>query len=228
MRTRSVLLALLVVLPVLCGVVADLGSKPAYAAPILDQSFLTGVGSVSGDGPFSQTFTIGIAGTLSSVAVSIFGVKDMTVDIRPTTTLGVPLVSDDPADQLGRVTVPTRASFPFLVSVDVSPFGIAVRPGDVLAIVLQSDGVQNWRSAVDGAATYTGGEGFLKSGTEWKPAGQTFFGSPFSTLDFDFQTFVAPIPEPTTLLLFGTTAAGLGLVRWRQRRCKRREPVTGD
>jgi hypothetical protein len=29
-----------------------------------------------------------------------------------------------------------------------------------------------------------------------------------------------PIPEPTTLLLFGTTAAGLGLSRWRQRRRK--------
>ena len=226
MHVRSVFQALLVVLPALCGVEAGLGSKPAYPAPILDQSFITGVGSVSGNAPFSQTFTVGIAGTLSSVEVSIFGVQDMTVDIRPTTSLGVPSVSDDPADQLGRVTVPTRPSFPFLVSVDLSPFEIAVRQGDVLAIVLQSDGVQNWRSAVDGDATYAGGEGFLKSGTEWKPAGQTFIGSPFSSLDFDFQTFVAPIPEPTTLLLFGTTAAGLGLARWRQRRRKQREPDT--
>lgn len=30
-----------------------------------------------------------------------------------------------------------------------------------------------------------------------------------------------PVPEPTTLLLFGTTAAGLGVARWRQRRRKK-------
>ena len=31
---------------------------------------------------------------------------------------------------------------------------------------------------------------------------------------------VAVVPEPATLMLFGTTAAGLGLARWRQRRRK--------
>jgi hypothetical protein len=31
-------------------------------------------------------------------------------------------------------------------------------------------------------------------------------------------------PEPTTLLLFGTTAAGLGVARWRQRRRKQQQP----
>jgi hypothetical protein len=40
--------------------------------------------------------------------------------------------------------------------------------------------------------------------------------------DLDFailgDTGVPLVPEPTTLLLFGTTAAGFGLARWRQRR----------
>jgi hypothetical protein len=31
-------------------------------------------------------------------------------------------------------------------------------------------------------------------------------------------SFLEPVPEPTTLLLVGTTAAGLGVARWRQRR----------
>jgi hypothetical protein len=34
------------------------------------------------------------------------------------------------------------------------------------------------------------------------------------------------IPEPATLLLFGTTMAGLGLARWRQRR-RRQQAITG-
>jgi hypothetical protein len=29
---------------------------------------------------------------------------------------------------------------------------------------------------------------------------------------------LAPIPEPATLLLFGTTATGLALARWRRRK----------
>lgn len=40
------------------------------------------------------------------------------------------------------------------------------------------------------------------------------FDNPHYSLDLN----VSPVPEPTTLLLVGTTAAGFGLARWRQRR----------
>jgi hypothetical protein len=36
----------------------------------------------------------------------------------------------------------------------------------------------------------------------------------------EYDAAPAPIPEPATLLLLGTTMAGLGLARWRQRRRK--------
>ncbi len=37
-------------------------------------------------------------------------------------------------------------------------------------------------------------------------------------LKVEARSDFSPIPEPTTLLLWGTTMAGLGLVRWRRRR----------
>jgi hypothetical protein len=50
------------------------------------------------------------------------------------------------------------------------------------------------------------------------PDGNAFL---FSNMSIGGAADFAPIPEPTTLLLFGTTAAGLGLNRWKQRRRKR-------
>jgi hypothetical protein len=44
-----------------------------------------------------------------------------------------------------------------------------------------------------------------------------FNGENFTRAEFLYAA-PAPVPEPATLLLFGTTAAGLGLARWRRRR----------
>lgn len=56
--------------------------------------------------------------------------------------------------------------------------------------------------------------------TAFGPTANIFNGENFTRAQFEFAS---PTPEPTTLLLFGTTAAGLGLARWRQRR-RKQEP----
>src|SRR5687768_4294397 len=100
MESTRVFLAL-----VLGCVLAGTLIQPVHAELLLDQSFLGGVGSTSGEADIAQTFTVGIAGTLSRVEVRILGSAAVTVEIRPTTSSGLPLLSNDSVDQLARVTL---------------------------------------------------------------------------------------------------------------------------
>lgn len=62
---------------------------------------------------------------------------------------------------------------------------------------------------------------FLPAGTPLRFQGQinlTFVDPDRFSFPGSIDSSVSVVPEPTTLLLFGTTAAGLGLARWRQRR----------
>jgi hypothetical protein len=74
-------------------------------------------------------------------------------------------------------------------------------------------------TALAEAALFSGiveGRAYLNIHTTNFPAGEI--------RGFLNDTPPAPIPEPTTLLLFGTTAAGLGLARWRHHRRGKQQP----
>lgn len=78
------------------------------------------------------------------------------------------------------------------------------------------------------------GQGLIASFSNVPAQTFTLTGTEIEKLRFDSNNFafastvavvvddltLTPVPEPTTLLLFGTTAAGIGLAHWRQRRRK--------
>jgi hypothetical protein len=153
---------------------------------------------------------VGVTGVLTRVDVAIgfsniaSTAGDVVLGLRPTAG-GVPVAYDAAALlelTIPEVRVPEPISF---ISVDLTPFRIAVTSGDILALTLGAPGTSALRYAWQaGTGNYERGAGFFRRGTspEWA---RTFF-------DFDFRTFVeppSPVPEPATILFVGS---GIGLI----------------
>jgi PEP-CTERM motif len=202
------------------------GIRASHAAGVLDQQLnpasyppddLVSAG-FGGTQNLAQTFTVGITGTLSEVDVSVerFAFNPPTgtlyLQIR-TTTGGVPAA--DPSFVL-QASVPESAlpiagNYGF-VPFDVSSAGLQVTPGEQLAIVLLAPNFAN-------PVSWIGVQG------DFYPAGGAFveqepdFGwiSSGSGIDYGFQTFVATVPEPSTLSMAGLAClAGLACAMRKQ------------
>ena len=108
-------------------------------------------------------------------------------------------------------TLPTGVFPPPLTSFDINSFGLFITKGEVLAIVLRSDALGtslNWTVSLGGGYPY-GSEYVRAPGGTWNSFG----------FDAGFQTFVNPVPEPSTLTMFGTGALlSLGYLLWRRSR----------
>jgi hypothetical protein len=186
------------------GSVLDQQLNPADYSP--DDEVSAGFGGTQN---LAQTFTVGITGTLTEVDVSVerFNFDPPTgtlyLQIRGTTG-GVP--NADPSYLLqasvSESTLPLAPNFGF-VSFDVSSAGLQVTQGEQLAIVLLAPDFANpvnW-IGVQGDQ-YPAGGAFVEQEPDfgWVP-------SPVSGADLGFQTFVSPVPEPSTLVM--SSLAGL-------------------
>ena len=154
----------------------------------------------------SQTFTVGVSGTLAQVDMRV-GRHDDTVtdpllfDVR-TTSGGIPSTPNSGGDILASVSIPASTiptigtADPAFFSVDLTPFTVPVTAGEVLAIVLRSNAPSNGSYVWVGTGGPLASDGYA-SGSAFQrgvfAAGPGPWGSPSGYMNDDlaFRTYVA-------------------------------------
>lgn len=167
----------------------------------LDQDFSPGnTGSASGSRfPRAQTFTVGLAGTLSQVDVILNNGSGTFTCRLHSVPAGGP-TGNQSSNVLATSTTTASSGFVGAVSFDFESAAIQVTPGDVLMISLQSPG-GNWWSA--SGNRYTGGDSYAINTN----LGQTSWSR--TSGDLQFRTFVR---EPFSLSYSQPVTGGLDVM----------------
>ncbi|MBW2696251.1 MAG: hypothetical protein JRE70_07245 [Deltaproteobacteria bacterium] len=157
---------------------------PGQLDQLLEPNPTDALKGVSGTVHHAQTFTVGVGGTLESVDILIrqFGTpSDLLFDIRGTVG-GIPIENDGTtlaAVPVPSTDVPTDLTW---VSVDVSSFNVPVQVGDVLAIVLRTNGSGGYQWGAQQGNPYSGGAPYFRNpGPSWT----------IQTEDSGFRTYVS-------------------------------------
>ncbi len=197
----------------LCLFAAAIATNASASPLVLDQSFETygGYASVSADLRQAQTFVVGISGELAKLELALRpeDIRDLTSPAEvqvlivrtynhvpralPEDVLATATASFPNAGFLPVETGAPQSVQPFLwVPIDLPPTAFVA--GDELGIVLSSSTSHGYQWATAFPGSYPLGEGYTGP-----PANM---GHPLSynQRDYLFRTYMAPIPEPSTML----------------------------
>lgn len=209
MRAFMVLFAGLLLVPCAIATTPD-------SALVLDQSLerFDGYSSPAVTDKLAQTFTVGLAGELRRVEVPLWHAhEEVTTEVSVSIVkvhAGLPGVLPEDTLATTRVDI-VDPNYEVYTGIPFSPFywvpasfpGITVGQGDELGILISSTGQNGFYWAVGFPGRYSGGGAFIAFPDRIEALNRVV-NRP-EPVDYSFRTFVAPIPEPTTLLcaLFG-------------------------
>ena len=196
-------------------------------ANVVDTSGGFASGSVNSWNQMSQTFTTGKSGQLTEVDLQLvaFGdlsqaTNDLTVTVSQVASLNTPVgvtlatVTLHPADlpHLDQAGYYSRYLMPIYFSAPP-----VISQGNFFSLTLTS--AQPWNSGCyyDWILTQSVNIDRYTLGDAWENNNSTGWYKQGYQVDFGFRTYVAPVPEPSTLNLFGF--AGVALL-WRVVRVK--------
>lgn len=207
------------------GALLLLATAAVASADELDQEFLGpgDMAAVTIDDLFdqAQTFTVGIAGTLTTVDASLAksdftqASDELIIDVRPTDENGKPLMSD--ATALGSVTLLGSQLGGLiddenLFTLDFTSAGIQVAVGERLALVARSTvpfatvRAFHWGAKIVDGEGYPGGSAWRRGNGDWElQTGGTDF------VDLVFRTYVQ-VPEPAGAALAVVAIATLSAI----------------
>jgi hypothetical protein len=163
----------------------------------------------------AQTFTVGIGGRLTQINLDLSGDgtgNGLLLEIRRTTPNGLP--SEAPSDLLGAALSSAKGTTdPQLIPFYLGDLAPQVQVGETLALVLKApgSGTYGWLGAI--GDPYPQGN-LATRGSYYNNQWTTPVG--LNGPDLGFQTYVAPVPEPTTCTFF--VVCGLGLLARSRRR----------
>lgn len=165
----------------------------------------------------AQSFTVGASGYLTRVDMTLQGTSysiPIYWDLRAMDG-AVPVSANSAAlasGSLDALNLPASATF---YTFDLSSFGIAVSPGQVLTFVLRgAEGNGNNAGSLRGTDSnaFAGGRGFIGS----LSGGNVTWRTDYDFIDYGIRTVVA-VPEPATAAL-GAALAALAATAFVRRR----------
>jgi len=168
--------------------------------------------------------TLAWVGSAGAFSISFIEPSSPTANIMVTTDIsGSTIITTGPESASLSGSVPSLGTLAVSTIIDLHEGSLTGPVSDRLNVLLSPSGMLQVFFGSDSEVPFTGvgNQHLVETGLPQLAFASTFGGGlpdPETSLFITVQSDLDPVPEPSTLLLFGSSLAGLGGFAWRRRR----------